>query len=184
MPVCGIDHAAQLLQRLDRHEDEARVVLAHLAFVEVDDREASSLAALGGVPAVGNVSFTSSPGSTQKAVVAVVAADSWPARCPARCRCAARRPRRRIAAVRCWLLAFATALERIAAGAGRDAAIGGRLDSGCSRAGRTVPQRRCRCLGWRADFRRIRSRRPSLRLRRDPRGLLPCGWTGSQVHVA
>ena len=34
-----IDHAAHLLQLVERHEDEARVVLAHLAFVEIDDRE-------------------------------------------------------------------------------------------------------------------------------------------------
>ena len=34
-----IDHAAELLQLADRHEDEARVVFVHLAFVEVDDGE-------------------------------------------------------------------------------------------------------------------------------------------------
>ena len=40
-PIAGrrVDHAAQLLQLADRHEDEAGVVFAHLALVEIDDGE-------------------------------------------------------------------------------------------------------------------------------------------------
>ena len=39
MPVAGSIMPRMLLQLCDRHEDEVRVVLAHLAFVEIDDRE-------------------------------------------------------------------------------------------------------------------------------------------------
>ena len=61
----GVDHAAQLLQLADGHEDEAGVVFAHLALVEVDDREVVADDSFGGWPAVGKVSFTSSPGRTR-----------------------------------------------------------------------------------------------------------------------
>jgi hypothetical protein len=34
-----VDHAAQILQLAKRHEGEARIVLAHLAFIEIDHGE-------------------------------------------------------------------------------------------------------------------------------------------------
>ena len=88
-----VDHAAQLLQLADRHEDERRVVLAHLAFVEIDDREvvADGLRRLAGG---GEGELHVVAGNDAEPVLARRACGSWPWRCPARRRCAAVSPDR------------------------------------------------------------------------------------------
>ena len=80
-----VAHAAHILHFAHRHEDEGRIVLAHFAFIEIDDREQTVRGfrrRAGGGSRNGHIVAR----QQQKTVGSLRDRARWPAQCPSRAR--------------------------------------------------------------------------------------------------